>query len=175
MISIHIDICQDVDDMQSMREMLEQYTDTVLLAHEGLPTHYEMTDDGVKISCERDMARRIIDRLLEDYVSMGYEMEIPLDLYALIVYCSDAKLQALFVCERMNIERAINDASAHCSAEDANLVKGLQEQVAAFDVLHTYNGTYKMRKIIQTFAKALEQKGIFVEDELQECFVEQTH
>lgn len=128
---------------------------------------FDVESDFVSVYFEtpRD-AKEYLRRVLEDYSTLGYEVEQEVDLFDLSVYINDPELQAFFTTQRMNIQQVQTEALGEILSEanaDVDRLNHAQEKNEASAVV---NSLSSMRKIINIIVSRLEEKNIFVGDEI---------
>jgi hypothetical protein len=128
---------------------------------------FEVESDFVKVFFEtqRD-AKEYLRRVISDYATLGFEVEQEVDLFDLSVYVNDPELQAFFTTQRMNIQQVQTEALGEILGEaqsDVDRMNRAQEKTEASAVL---NGLNNMRKIINVIVNRLDEKGIFLGEEI---------
>ena len=128
---------------------------------------FDSESDSVKVFFEtqRD-AKEYLRRVLDDYATLGFEMSHEVDLFDLSVYINDPELQAFFMTQRMNIQQVQTEALGEILGEaqgDVDRMNRAQEKNEASAML---NGLSSMRKIINVIVSRLDEKGIFLADEI---------
>lgn len=128
---------------------------------------FEVESDFVKVFFEtqRD-AKEYLRRVINDYATLGFEVEQEVDLFDLSVYVNDPELQAFFTTQRMNIQQVQTEALGEILGEaqsDVDRMNRAQEKTEASAVL---NGLNNMRKIINVIVNRLDEKGIFLGEEI---------
>lgn len=128
---------------------------------------FDIESDFVRVYFEtpRD-AKEYLRRVLEDYQTLGYEMEHEVDLFDLSVFINDPELQAFFTTQRMNIQQVQTEALGEILGEaqrDVDNMHRAQEKNEASAVL---NGLNNMRKILNVIVSKLDEKGIFIGDDI---------
>lgn len=136
---------------------------------------FEVESDFVSVYFEtpRD-AKEYMRRVIEDYATLGYEVEQEVDLFDLSVYINDPELQAFFTTQRMNIQQVQTEALGEILSEAQKEVDHMhraQEQNEATSVL---NSLGNMRKIINVIVSRLEEKNIFLGDDINKVTERET-
>lgn len=136
---------------------------------------FEVESDFVKVFFEtqRD-AKEYLRRVINDYATLGFEVEQEVDLFDLSVYVNDPELQAFFTTQRMNIQQVQTEALGEILGEaqsDVDRMNRAQEKTEASAVL---NGLNNMRKIINVIVNRLDEKGIFLGEEINKVSTTET-
>jgi hypothetical protein len=154
---------------------LYEYVANILCKDESLPTTVTQTDRYVLLESTPEILKTVIDRFMEDYCTLGFEIEQEFDLFDVIVYCSNPELQAFYTGMRLNIHEAETAALVDCINDINATVEKLASLSGYMDVQNTLNGTYKLRHVINAIVHALEQKGIFLDLENLDELYENVH
>lgn len=123
--------------------------------------------DNVKVFFEtaRD-AKEYMKRIVNDYATLGFEMEHEVDLFDLSVYINDPELQAFFTTQRMNIQQVQTEALGEILSEANADVDRLNRVNETNEAISLKNGLSSMRKIINVIVSRLDEKGIFLGEEI---------
>jgi hypothetical protein len=163
-----------IQDSENTDE-LYKYASDVLCADLSLPTTVTQEERYVLVESTLDVLELIAERLIEDYATLGYEIEQDLDLFDLVVYCNEPELNNHIVQNRININQAQLDAICDCMGDTNKSIEKVGQLATHIDVQNTFNGAYKLRHIIGCMIDALEKKGIFVEEEINDGMFENVH
>lgn len=128
---------------------------------------FEVESDSVKVLFEtqRD-AKQYLKRVLNDYATLGFEMEHEVDLFDLSVYINDPELQAFFTTQRMNIQQVQTEALGEILGEAQSDVDRMHRAQEKTEATAMVNGLNSMRKIINVIVNRLDEKGIFLGEEI---------
>lgn len=149
-------------DKELVHEYLVHIADQV-----GLTAITDFEGDDIHIYPEKNSnVREFIDRLLEDYETLGVEVEHDVDIYDLVIYCSNPALDAYYTQSRMNINHCANEAFSELLSEASKETNTLRQVIDHMDGMHLINGVYKLRTLLQTMAEAMERSGIPVADKM---------
>lgn len=164
----------DVSGAQSVGEV-ELYLRAVDAQIEFSST-FEVEADFVKVFIEtqRDM-KTFLKRVIEDYETLGYEIEQDVMLGMVTVFVSDPELNSFFINERLNIQAAASIALSEIIVEVDTANANLEDRVERIETAATLNGTYKMRAILRVIVDALDEKGIFLGDKINAVSMQTVH
>lgn len=136
---------------------------------------FEVESDFVSVYFEtqRD-AKEYLRRVIEDYATLGFEVEQEVDLFDLSVYINDPELQAFFMTQRMNIQQVQTEALGEILSEANADVDRLNRVNETNEAIALKNGLSSMRKIINVIVARLEEKNIFLSDEINKVSERET-
>lgn len=180
-VTLKLSLSNSVADKAECIQSLIDYVDTTLTKHEGLPTHFytDATHNTVTIESDYDGMSLCIERLLQDYASLGLECDVDVDLYSIIVYCSDPELNNLILTERLNISASSQEAMFESTMQELNEISddmlNISKRVGSIDAILTMRGVYQFKDIIEVIAEALENKNIPVLEAINDCFNDTIH
>ena len=112
--------------------------------------------------------------MIEDYATLGFEVEQEVDLFDLSVYINDPELQAFFTTQRMNIQQVQTEALGEILSEANAGVDRLNRVNETNEAIALKNGLSSMRKIINVIVARLEEKNIFLSDEINKVSERET-
>ena len=128
---------------------------------------FDVESDFVSVYFEtpRD-AKEYLRRVIEDYATLGFEVEQEVDLFDLSVFINDPELQAFFTTQRMNIQQVQTEALGEILSEAQGDVDRMNHAQEKNEASATLNSLSNMRKIINVIVNRLEEKNIFLGDEI---------
>lgn len=154
---------------------LQKYL-ALVLAELQYECAFEADDEYVKVFFEtqRDV-KEFLCRVLEDYATLGYETGTEVELFDLNVFTDDPEMQAFFMNHRMNIQQCSTEALSEIIVETSNEAADLRDQIDKMDAQLTMNGLYKFRQILKVISDRLDEKGIFIAEDVNRLSAETVH
>jgi hypothetical protein len=172
MVTIKLAVSPGVPNSEDYMVELETYVRDVLTKDHSLPTMVSVYNDLVVIESDKEGATMVINRLIEDYASLGTECDV--DIYSIVTYCDDPELQNFFVIERLNIQAASQESMFEALNDDratTDSVLNLSKRIGMMDGLLTLNGCYQFKAIVEAIIEELKTvHRIDLLDTVNGCF-----
>lgn len=157
---------------ESSLEHLKTYVDTVLLAHESLPSTFEVVGQCISIESDMSGLRLIADRLLNDYASEGCAEVPDLDLADVIFHCDVPFVNSYYMSQRMNINWVLQASMLEVLTESIQInnqkCAAAIKRMMALEGELTLSGALKFREVIAEVISELKTYDINLIDNINE-------
>lgn len=153
----------------------KEYLDSVFESLHTSPVETIEGEMDVKAIIYKQEGRAFIDRILEDYSTMGFEIDGKFELMDAAVYIADAELNHYFLCQRANINSYQTDAALEAIAEIANDAMKNEKALEKIDAILAMTGSYRTRAIVDKIVQGLANNNIYISEDVEQVLPSSIH